>query len=59
MPQVLKYLLTSSQPMIEEHQLSELVNMTKLEWENKILNKYQFSLVTIPGMVSLPVAFSQ
>ena len=45
--------------MIEEHHLSELVNMTKLEWENKILNKYQFSLVTIPGMVSLPVAFSQ
>ena len=51
MPHVLKYLYDNSHPLIENTQLGAVATMDKRVWEAKFVRKYQYTLVTIPGMV--------
>jgi len=51
-PQVLKYLLENSHPLIDDDKLEQVAAMEKPVWLEKVVKKYQFTLVTIPGMVS-------
>jgi len=49
---VLKYLLENSHPLIDDDKLEQVAAMEKPVWLEKVVKKYQFTLVTIPGMVS-------
>ncbi|KAF6037207.1 drosha [Bugula neritina] len=49
-PHVLKYLLENSHPLIDDDKLEQVAAMEKPVWLEKVVKKYQFTLVTIPGM---------
>lgn len=56
MNEVLRYLLASSKPLLEETELAQLIKYEQHDWQ-QLINQLRGMIVTYPGMVRIIINF--